>query len=88
MRCRNCGKEMLQTGAISTILPNGRYEVTKKYMCRKCGHRQEVKEVRRMRKDGEYCANCKHWSEAYCDLMDDLTEPADNCGLWDGVRNQ
>lgn len=44
MRCRNCGKEMLQTGAISTILPNGQYEVTKKYMCRKCGHRQEVKE--------------------------------------------
>ena len=37
-----------------------------------------------MRKDGEYYANCKYWSEAYCNLMDDLTEPADNCGLWNG----
>ena len=31
----------------------------------------------------ECCANCKHYSEAYCNLIDDLVEPCDNCGLCD-----
>ena len=45
MRCYKCGKEMEQTGAISTILPNGRYKTTRTYRCKKCGKEQEVTEV-------------------------------------------
>ena len=32
----------------------------------------------------ECCEYCKHYSEAYCSLMDDLVEPLDGCGLFDG----
>ena len=33
----------------------------------------------------ECCGNCKHYTigEAYCNLMDELTEPCDNCGMYD-----
>jgi hypothetical protein len=31
----------------------------------------------------ECCGNCKHYSEAYCNLIDDLVEPCDNCGMCD-----
>jgi hypothetical protein len=31
----------------------------------------------------ECCANCKHYREAYCSLMDELVEPEDNCGMCD-----
>ena len=30
------------------------------------------------------CGNCKHYTEAYCNLMDELVEPLDNCGMFDG----
>ena len=30
----------------------------------------------------ECCANCNHYSEAYCSLMDDLVNPLDNCGMF------
>ena len=30
------------------------------------------------------CGNCKHYQEAYCNLMDELVEPLDNCGMFDG----
>lgn len=32
----------------------------------------------------ECCRNCAFYvfGEAYCNLMDDLVEPADNCGLF------
>ena len=39
-----------------------------------------------MRRDGEYCGNCKHYTEAYCNLMDELVEPQDNCGMYDGEQ--
>ena len=29
------------------------------------------------------CGNCRHYKEAYCNLMDDLVEPLDNCGMFD-----
>ena len=33
----------------------------------------------------ECCENCNHFQcPHYCVLMDDLVEPADNCGLYDG----
>ena len=31
----------------------------------------------------ECCAECKYYKEAYCNLMDDLVEPLDNCGMFD-----
>ena len=34
----------------------------------------------------ECCGNCKHYKEAYCNLMDDLVEPLDNCGMYNGDR--
>lgn len=36
-------------------------------------------------KNKRCCGNCKHYKlfEAYCNLMDELTEPTDNCGLYD-----
>ena len=36
------------------------------------------------------CGNCRHYkfNEHYCHLMDDLTEPADNCGLFkEGIEH-
>lgn len=30
------------------------------------------------------CGNCRHYQEAYCNLMDELVEPLDQCGLYDG----
>ena len=32
------------------------------------------------------CGDCRHYSEAYCHLMDDLVEPLDCCGMFDGVE--
>ena len=40
-------------------------------------------EAKRMKT--ECCGNCKHYQEAYCHLMDELVEPEDNCGCFDGV---
>ena len=37
-----------------------------------------------MKKSSECCGNCRHYQEAYCNLMDDLVEPLDNCGMFDG----
>ena len=34
-------------------------------------------------KNEEYCGNCKHYQEAYCNLMDELVEPLDHCGMCD-----
>ena len=31
----------------------------------------------------ECCGNCRHYKEAYCNLIDDLVEPCDNCGMCD-----
>jgi len=33
-----------------------------------------------------HCGNCRHYKEAYCYLMDELVEPEDNCGMFDGVE--
>jgi len=34
----------------------------------------------------ECCANCKHYRKPkYCNLMDELVDPLDCCGLCDGV---
>ena len=41
-----------------------------------------------MRRDGEYCGNCRHYKETYCNLMDELVEPQDNCGMYDGDNQQ
>ena len=30
------------------------------------------------------CSDCRHYKEAYCNLMDELVEPQDNCGMYDG----
>ena len=30
------------------------------------------------------CGNCRHYQEAYCNLMDELVAPLDQCGLYDG----
>ena len=30
------------------------------------------------------CKECRHYSEKYCNLMDELVEPLDNCGMYDG----
>ena len=37
-----------------------------------------------MGKNKGCCGNCYYYviGEAYCHLMDDLTEPEDNCGLF------
>lgn len=35
----------------------------------------------------ECCAECKYYKEAYCNLMDDLVEPLDNCGMFDDGDN-
>ena len=32
----------------------------------------------------ECCGNCRHYKETYCNLMDDLVQPLDNCGMFDG----
>ena len=29
----------------------------------------------------ECCANCKHYQDHYCNLMDDLVNDCDNCGM-------
>lgn len=29
------------------------------------------------------CGNCKHFQESYCNLIDDLVNPLDNCGMCD-----
>ena len=31
----------------------------------------------------ECCEYCKHYRKEYCNLMDDLVEPLDNCGMFD-----
>ena len=35
-------------------------------------------------KMNESCEECKHYNKHYCNLMDDLVEPLDNCGMFDG----
>ena len=32
------------------------------------------------------CMNCRHFDSKhdYCNLMDDIVHPCDNCGLYDG----
>ena len=32
----------------------------------------------------ECCGNCKHYQDNYCNLMDDLVQQLDNCGMFDG----
>ena len=32
----------------------------------------------------ECCSNCRHYQEAYCNLMDDIVNELDNCGMYDG----
>jgi len=33
----------------------------------------------------ECCEYCKHYSKTnYCNLMDELVEPLDNCGMFNG----
>ena len=34
------------------------------------------------------CGDCKHYQEAYCHLMDELVEPTDNCGCFDGGQTK
>ena len=36
----------------------------------------------------EKCGNCRHYREAYCNLMDELVEPLDNCGMFDNGDEQ
>ena len=31
----------------------------------------------------ECCGNCRHYKETYCNLMDDLVNELDNCGMFD-----
>lgn len=35
----------------------------------------------------ECCGNCRHYTKHYCNLMDDLVEPLDNCGMFDNGDN-
>lgn len=28
------------------------------------------------------CSTCQHYKEEYCNLMDELVKPLDNCGLY------
>ena len=37
-----------------------------------------------MNKADNHCGNCRHYREAYCYLMDELVEPLDCCGMYDG----
>ena len=32
----------------------------------------------------EECCECQHYSKRYCHLMDELVNPEDNCGMWNG----
>ena len=32
----------------------------------------------------ECCGNCRHYQDNYCNLMDDLVQQLDNCGMFDG----
>lgn len=32
----------------------------------------------------ECCEYCKHYSKDYCNLMDELVNRQDNCGMFDG----
>ena len=32
----------------------------------------------------ECCGNCRHYKKEYCNLMDDLVNELDNCGMFDG----
>ena len=34
----------------------------------------------------ESCEECKHYIETYCNLMDELVQPADHCGLYQGEK--
>ena len=35
-----------------------------------------------MKKNDECCATCRHYT-TYCNLMDEIVQPADNCGMYD-----
>ena len=39
-----------------------------------------------MKKSNECCGNCRHYTfgKAYCNLMDELVSPEENCGMFDG----
>ena len=40
-----------------------------------------------MIKTNECCGNCRHYREVYCNLMDDLVNELDNCGMYDGAEH-
>ena len=29
------------------------------------------------------CEECRHYTETYCNLMDEIVKPADHCGMCD-----
>ena len=37
-------------------------------------------------KMNESCEECKHYTKQYCNLMDELVQPVDHCGLYQGEK--
>jgi len=46
------------------------------------------KYVDRSPKAGEYCSNCKHYSNNHCVLFNEKVAPYGWCAVWEGVGNE
>jgi hypothetical protein len=46
------------------------------------------KYVDRSPKAGEYCSNCKHYSNNYCVAFKEKVAPYGWCAVWEGMENE